>query len=664
MATPLDPLNLLGNAYQNRDVPIDELLPGAFSKKEDLLTDTVPVNRVEQGAVYDVSKDYGSEGDLDFSTSPSWCIAVFRLGTPVTYSRLERKSISSVSVLGGVISRKEAPLIITSECIQMSVLGSKDSCTKTLNATLKGDINYLSANTILPGDWVMAWMHTNGNDTNLIVKALQGGQAANGFSSGLKFVGRVHDIRKALRIAPNGVKTVTYSLQGVGFDELSTIFFYDEALGTAESLTDIWQFMAHIGQDVNAWLTKLGNNAGQIKDNAEALLMGFLDLVAGKSTSSIINRPGDRLGSELKVSPQVNGEAPYAYLVPVSVATTLSKSIVDDRKGDKFGHKAFGYADLLTLLTGVQKYKPEDDQFHHGFVPDNIDYKRSTKTRLRCSDVIKGTYLPISQSFLNTPLWGLLNQFKNPTINEMYTCIRPNVFGDLMPTIVFRQMPFSSNSIAEDPSMPLTRFLAMPRWKIPGALIMGLDLGKSNTTHWNFIHVYGDLNLYHPEAEWQIAAQMAKNPPIADYVDMARSGIKPFMSTVSQCIEDASIPGRARTWMEAIADWTMGIQFTLNGTVNCFGIQSPIAEGDNIEVDGLALHIDSLSHTCGVNGGFKYFNTTLNVTHGMPINQGEASSVAPRYPGMGALSFDNNLRQSGDDTVATSLNPGMTVEKA
>jgi len=38
--------------------------------------------------------------------------------------------------------------------------------------------------------------------------------------------------------------------------------------------------------------------------------------------------------------------------------------------------------------------------------------------------------------FYQYSIVGLLNQFKNPTINEMYTCIRPDVFGDLMPTIV------------------------------------------------------------------------------------------------------------------------------------------------------------------------------------------------------------------------------------
>jgi hypothetical protein len=621
------------------------------------------ITSVEGGVVYDIGKDYKNEGGQEFDASPSWCIAVFRLGSPITYSRLERGSLSSVTPISGAISRKSPPLIITSDCIQMSVSGAKDSCVKTLNAILKGDTNYLSANAMLPGDWLMSWMHTNPNDTAKIIKALQKGEAANDFNSGLKFVGRVHDIRKNLRVDTNGVKTVTYSLQGVGFDELSTIFFYDPALGSVESLTDIWQFMGQIGQDVNSWLSNLNSSAGQIKDNAEALLTGFLDLVVGKAKNPIVNKPSEIIGSNLKPSPQQNGEAPYAYLVPLNVATTLGRTAVDERKGDGFGHQAYGYGDLLTLLTGVQKYSPTDDQFHHGFVPD-IDFYKSFKNRLMCHERIKGTYIPIEQSFVNTPLWGFLNTFKNPTINEMYTCLRPDVWGDITPTIVFRQIPFSSNAIQEDPSMPLTRFLSMPRWKIPSALVTNLDLGRSNTAHWNFIHVYGNLDIYHQEQEYSIPAQMSHNPPIADVVDMARSGIKPYMHSVMQSITDVMTEGRGTAWMEAIADWNMGVQYTLNGTVNCFGIQSPIAEGDNIEIDGIALHINSLSHTCGVNGGIKYFNTTLNVTHGIPVDQGEGNSVSPRYAGMKPLSFANGVKQAGDDLFSTKLNPGMVVENS
>src|ERR1035437_3369371 len=127
MATGLDPLSLLTSAYQDRPTDITEIAPGAFGKKEDLPISSYPLQTVEGGSVFDVGKDYGNEGGQDFTTSPSWCIAIFRLGSPITYSRLGKGSISTISPVAGVISRKEKPLIITSECIQMSVSGSKDS---------------------------------------------------------------------------------------------------------------------------------------------------------------------------------------------------------------------------------------------------------------------------------------------------------------------------------------------------------------------------------------------------------------------------------------------------------------------------------------------------------------------------------------------------------
>ena len=660
----------LASAYQNRDQSISELLPGAFGGEENLPGPTVPSEpqntlKTKEGVVtYDVSKDYNNEGGADFDTSPSWCIAIFRLGEPLTYSRVDKSSIGSV--ISGVLSRKEKPLIITSECIQMSVSGSKDNCTETLNATLKGTTNYLSANALLPGDWMMAWIHTNENDTTRIVKALNEGSAANDFNSGLKFVGRVHGIRKNLSVAVNGVKTVTYTLQGIGFDELSTIFFYDPALASVESKNDIFQFMGQIGLDVNKWLSSLAPIRGQIKDNSEALVTGFLDIVVGKATSPIINRPFDNINSNLRASPQQNKEAPFSYLVPLSVATTLGRTITDEKKGNDFGHEAWGYGDLLTLLTGVQKYAIQEPiPEHKGFVP-LIDENISSLNRLMCKDNrIKGTYVPIEQSFLNTPLWGLLNQFKNPCLNEMYTCIRPDIKGNLMPTVVFRQIPFSTNAVPEDKDMPLTRFMSLPRWKIPTELVTSLDLGKSNATHWNFIHVYGQLNPYHQEYEYDIAAQIVHNNPIADYVDMARSGIKPFMSTVNCTIYDSQRDTQA--WMEAIADWNMGVQYTLNGTVNCMGIQSPIAKGDNIEIDGVVLHIDSVSHSCGINGGLKHFRTTLNLTHGMPVDQKDWLVNYPRYPGFADSisswsSGDQQKSHQGDDSFATALNPGMTVD--
>ena len=375
-------------------------------------------------------------------------------------------------------------------------------------------------------------------------------------------------------------------------------------------------------------------------------------------------------GSELLLSPQQNKEAPYAYLVPLSVAVALGRETFDKNKGSDNGHRAFGYADILTTLSGVQKYESNEDAPHKGFVPvlENTDNDLFRVSRLRCRERIKGTYIPIEPSFVNKPLWTLLNEFKNPTINEMYTCIRPDVEGNLMPTIVFRQIPFSTNSIVETPEMPLTKFLSLPRWIIPDELVVHDNLGRSDATRFNFIHIYGQLSQYFPEEEFSLQAQIARNNPIYDSMDIARSGIRPYMSTVACSINDAVRKDGARVWMEALADWTMGSQFTLNGTITCAGIQSPIAEGDNVEFDGIAFHVESVSHTCSIDmDGTKNFITSLNVTNGMPIDQVNSYVHFPRYPGFGNghRGVDESNRPNeieGDDEFAINQNPGYTVE--
>jgi hypothetical protein len=612
---------------------------------------------------YDVSLDYAKDGGLDFSSSPDWCLAVFRLSRPISYSRKETASFGPV-ISGGML-RKEKPLIIRSDCLHVSVSGSKNSSTKTLNCTLKGTTNYLSANTILNGDWILGWMHTSPGDTDEIVKALQAGEPANDFKSGLKFIGRVHSIRKHRSSSIiTGAKTVVYTLQAIGFEELSTIFFYDPALATLDETKDIWRFLAQIGLDAFQYLSAVHKEAGIIQDNAEDFFDKFLDIVVGKGTKSIPDAGHDLYGHKLSISPQEQLGAPYSYLIPLSVATTLGRTTADERKGANNGHSCYGYADVLTTLTGVQKYQPEDPEpAHKGFVPE-IDYTSSPQAnRLRCPERIKGTYIPIEPVFINSPLWTILNQFKNPTVNEMYTCIKPNLAGDLMPTIVFRQIPFSSESIEEDPEMPLTRFLSLPRWIIPEALIVDEDIGRSNATHFNFIHVYGQLSPYQQKQQWAITDQMTRNAPIIDTVNVASYGFRPYMSTVACTITDATRADGVRTWMEAIADWTIGSEHTLNGVINCKGIQAPIAEGDNIELNGVAYHIEGITHTCSMNGDNKTFNTTISISNGMPIDQSSATFDAPHYAGFGPQPESTILGEDmGDDTFDTKTNPGTVAD--
>lgn len=625
---------------------------------------------------FDVSQDYDKDGTTDFSSSPSWCVAVFRLGNPVSYSRKDRKSIQG-DVVSGALLRKEKPLIITSDILNMSVSGNKGSAIETLNMVLKGERNYLSADAILNGDWIFAWMHTNPVDTKRIIKALNAGEPANDFFSGLKFVGRIHAIRRHKTIQASGVKMVEYHVQGVGFYELQTTFFYDPHLGSyaAQHQEDFPQFLSQIGVDAFKFLNQEYNQMGVWQDNAEHYFDNFIDIVVGEGTKGLEQKNGhdlnvvgaDMQGNPIAHSPQFQKRAPYAYLVPMSVATTLGKTTIEQRKGTNHGHQAFGYSDLLTTLTGVQRYETEDSAPHHGFLPKvDVTLNSGNVNRLRCPNRVKSTFLPIEPVFINKPLWSILQQFKNPTINEMYTCIKPDLAGDLMPMIVFRQIPFSTNAIEEKNEMPLTRFLSLPRWKIPTSLIVNEDIGRSDAARYNMVHVYGLPTDYAPQHGSSITDQMARNAPVVDGMSVAVYGLRPYMATVACSINEAVRKSGVSAWAEAIADWTFGAENMLNGTYVCKGIQSPIVKGDNVQVEGIVYHIEGVTHTCGIANGIKYFNTTLMVTNGMPEDQGFENNVAPRYPGFKApeYSADQGSQNKGDDLVAIESNPGVTQEGA
>lgn len=584
-----------------------------------------------RAATYDLLLDYNaSAGALQevidpttIGTTPGWVIAVIRLGRPQSFSRRTMRSTGKATE--GAFTRKTAPLIITDDCRDLTISCSKRSHVKTLAATLRPGKNYLSRDAMQPGDWMMAWCLNNEEDLERVVKQIRNGEPANGQRDGLKFVGRVHNIRKHLSQNPSGDRETTYTLQGLGFAELDTAFFYDMALATTAATHNLMSlFMAQIGLNWSEFSESEQLQAGRLKDNSGKILEALVNIIVGKGPGADVNAGIDRLaaGSGLNVAPQANKEAPYAYLVPRSVGALLG---LDTVNGTKAG--LFGYADVLETLIGVQEYENKDDNTFGSFVPE-LDAS-STGARKRCREILKGTFLPVNPSFVNRPLWQVLQQYCNPAINEMYTALRVNDLGAVVPTLVVRQIPFTTESAAERQDFKLTRFLSLPRWKLHPTLVSVLDIGRSDATRVNMVHVYGEASTY--ASNRSITNQMVRNPPIFDELDIQRSGMRPLMKTVQCAVEDQL--EAPRSWMEAIADWSFGSQYTLNGSVDCWGIQSPIAEGDNIELEGVAYHVEGITHRCAMQGDSRVFRTVLELSNGMPVDQEEATADFPRYPG-------------------------------
>jgi hypothetical protein len=615
------------------------------------------------------------------------------------------------SIISGAYSRKTEPLIITDDCISWSISNTKNSNIKNLDVTLKpaSGLNYLSQNALLPGDWIMFWAWNNQADADRVINNIRKCEAVNGQKDGLKFVGRVHSIRKRLSINPStGIKNISYTIQGVGFYELETQFYYDMALADSAVAQ---QRLGLVMERMGLKFTEISNQeqlkSGKLKDNSAYLISQLIDLVLGSSAKQArVNDPAEkgfsgnsptskveglgidpRAKAALIPSPQVNKEAPYSYLVPKTVGLLLGFPDIMASKANDL----FGYADIMQSVIGVQRYTPAENLAN--FFPDFS--KDSRGSRWKTNIVLKGTFLPVYTSFVNRPLWEMLDQFCNRAVNEKFTSLRITPNG-VLPTLTVRQIPFSSESIQETSEFPLTKFMNLPRWQLDPSLVTSLDIGRSDDSHVNLVHIYGEAAT--TAKNYSIQEQMLLNAPIFDEVDMARSGVRGLMQTVSCHFTDQL---RApKSWMNAIADWSFGSQFTLNGSVQCYGIQSPIAEGDNLELEDLVYHIESVMHFGEITpDGYKHFRTTLSLSNGMPIDQSDATLDFPRYPGFtNVLSTDakeveviTTLEQpdtfggikiadesssitvvtketqtgtdtttQGDDSIATSLDPGTS----
>lgn len=594
------------------------------------------------------------------SESPGWVVAIIRLGQPLTYSRKLKSARGKVT--DGAFTRADKPFLIIGDIKQALVQNSKRSHTKVLSMVLdsnRSGTNYLDANVCLGGDWVLAWMFNNVEDVERISKAILAGEACNHFADGLKFVGRLHDVRQQTRQDLNSATRYTqYHLQAIGFEELDTQFFYDRALASSAAVSSqIRTFMAQLGLQWSDWMDRDQAASGNIKDNADRLIVALIDIILGKGIADKVNLPTERAqvgiagDAQFKLAPQANREAPAAYLVPKLVGQLLGRKSSDATKSSGI----FGYADILDTLIGCQSYEAKTSSATNNFYPE-LDLARSTGSRKFTKFQLKGTFLPVNPTFDNRPLWGLLTEYLNPAINELYTAMHVNEVGDVVPTLVARQIPFSTESIEEPADskgvFKLTRFQSLPRWVLDPTMASEINVGRSNATRVNMVHVYGNAAAF--AANKSITNQLVRNPPIFDAVDCARSGIKPIMQTVNCALSDQTRKDGARIWMEAIADWSFGSQFTLNGTITCSGIQLPIAEGDNLEFQGMVYHIESVAHNIQMDDdGNKSFDTTLELSNGMPVDQSLATADFPVYPG-----FKNILRQN---QIQADAGPGEHV---
>lgn len=597
---------------------------------------------------YNVLRDFGDSADPDhIDINPYVLVAIIRLGLPLSFSRVKMASVSN-DVSQGALLRAVHPLVIVDDILSLQTQGSKRSHVKNMNVTLKStSVNYM--NEILPGDHVFAWIVNSLTKQQDLIARINKGAACNMFDDGLKHLGRIHSVRKQIQVdGQSGVKTSNYTVQSSGFAELDSMLFYDQNLASADQRD----------KSVGSWLARLGLNIEELfgattkegikKNNTNVIFPTLLSLIVGKGPPNkskagvSVETPS---GQDVGQLPQTLSEPPYSYLVPVMVGQLLGLRPSEASKSSRI----VSYADILELLQGVQNYS--NTSGFGMFIPD-ISSAQTGERRSFTPTPLLGTFLAFFPELTNKPLWQVLSQYSNPTINETYTALRVNPEGLVMPTLIFRQIPFTTDAMPIIRDLPVTRFLSLPRWVVPSVMIQSVDIGRSDSTRVNFVHVYGASSLVQNNVPVQY--QLVENPPAMDSLDIQRSGMRPYIATV-ECFINDQVGKTPSQWINLVADRMMGSQYTLNGTINTFGIQSPICEGDNLEFDGVVFHIESVAHSFSITpDGHKSWTTRLELTNGMRADtsakfSSDVASPFPIYPGF----LPNDL--TGND-------PGLTLE--
>lgn len=600
---------------------------------------------------YDILRDFGIEDEAaDRITLNAGCvIAVYRHRYPVTYSRKKQSSFSQYIAQASELQDK---IIIVEDVTSVMTNQSKSNHVGSLNAVFKPGRNYSTE--LMPGDYMFCWLVQSQEDVESLVKRLENDEPCNEFMDGLKFFGKVNSCRKRFITNPmTGSRSVQHFVSANGFTEFDASIYFEPYLALKNiGLASDW--LQGYGIKLNKIINDNGTGIG-VNNIIPVLLQVFFGT----------GIPKNRGVPPANANVTEGLDNPNSFVVPKQIAKVFGVT-----NGSKPNGQA-AYTDILEIVHGIQKY---DGDRTNANVVDSTSDSRGVLFQPRGADgtafhgdnplggfKVHYTGIPQLGTFVpNVPAmsgqktaWSLIRQFLNDTINEVYCTLRTNANGKIVPTFVCRQLPFSSGMLSktfvpkpiktadeavvqgldftgDEPTVftedtrnsvnvEQTLFSELPRWRIHPVFIRNFDLGRADALRFNFIDIRGESG--GRTGTNTETGQFVRNPPIADDLDIARSGLRPYMRSVP-CAPADIVNGGPGAWMYLLSDFLMGQHLMLTGQLETEGIQQPIAIGDNIELDDTILHIEAISHMFSVDSmGHKMFRTTMNLTHGMSAQQ-------------------------------------------
>ncbi len=560
------------------------------------------------------------EDNFVHQSSPAWVLTFVRWENRDT---LRNTNVSPTEV--------RDPLVVENDCIQVTTNSSKGTLTPSMQATLvMTDVNYETA--LAPGDFVLVNMLNWDSHARRIANNARAKKPINGPNDGFKGIFKVQSVRRMIHVDPNtGTKIVLFKVNGFAFTEYNnTIYFNPYLIDPNQDPKNQLLFASYLGRD---WATLINaKGLTNVQDIIATLIQCFIG--AGITDAGRLEKNGT------VKSPNVH------FFMPELVGKLLG---VDGAKAAK---------DIYVHLFGVQKYATGSSQsLAAGMNPEggrlNQKFNRIYYTSTPCG----GDSFQKPEYWNQVKAWSIINQYTNAPLNEIYTCFRISPNNRVMPTMVFRQIPFTNEDF-KGTNMAVTKFLNLPRWKISSALITEVDIGRDEAARVNFVQYFGKSTVSKNGAD--ISLEIARGNYVYDVSDVQRNGLRPYIVT-TQFDEPTTTNKdyRSPAWAKIVGDALIGGHLKLNGSITSLGIVEPIAVGDNLEFDGNVYHIEDVSHTASISpqDGRRIFRTTVSLSSGISKS---SSPQGTRYPEM---SFTSAHQERINDYANNKILPGVSEEQ-
>lgn len=525
--------------------------------------------------------------------SPAWVL---------TFVRWQNRDTFRTS--GTPSTEVRDPEVVENDCLQVTVSTSKGTLTPSMNATLvMTDKNYVAS--VAPGDFVFVNMLNWESEARRVADAARAKQPINGPNDGFKGVFKVQGSRRMVSVDPStGTKIVLFKITAYAFTEYNnTIYFNPYLIDPNQDPKNQLLFASYIGRD---WVNLI-NSKGltNVQDVIATLIQSFIG-------AGITNEGRYEKNGTLK-SPNVH------FFMPQLVGALLGVS----------GAKAA--KDIYNHVFGIQKYLSGANQsLAAGMNPQGGKMQQKFNRIYYTGTPCGGDTFLKPEYWNNIKTWAILNQYTNAPLNELFTCFRISPTGSVMPTVVFRQIPFTNEDFAGN--LPVTKFMNLPRWNIDTALIFEQDIGRDEAARINFVQYFGKSTVGAEGAD--IAQEIARGNYSYDIDDVQRSGLRPFVVT-TQFDEPTTTNKEYRSpgWAKIVGDALIGGHLKMNGHITTAGIVDPIAVGDNLQLDDVVYHIEEISHTSSINvqTGQKMFRTQISLSSGVSVS---SNSQGTRYPEM------------------------------